>query len=140
MAVKVVTDSGLDIPLEIAKELDIAIVPVYIHFGGKAYKDGIDIGSDKLYEMLVDGPVYPTTTQPMPADFAETYSTLSKDADAIVSIHLPARVSGTCNAALQGIEIAKPKCKVHVVDSFSVSVGLGLIAMAAARVAKAGGI
>jgi DegV family protein with EDD domain len=48
-------------------------------------------------------------------------------------------VSGTYNAALQGIEIAKPKCEVHVVDSFSISMGLGLIAMAAARVAKAGG-
>ena len=56
-----------------------------------------------------------------------------------MSIHLPAKVSGTCNAALQGIEIAKPKCEVHVVDSFSISVGLGIIATAAARVAKAGG-
>jgi DegV family protein with EDD domain len=48
-------------------------------------------------------------------------------------------VSGTYNAALQGVEIAKPKCEVHVVDSFSISMGLGLIAMAAARVAKGGG-
>ena len=139
MAVKIVTDSGSDIPLEIAKELDIAVVPVYIYFGDKAYKDGVDIGPDELYKRLVEGPIYPTTTQPMPADFAETYGTLSEDADAIVSIHLPTRMSGTYNAALQGIEIAKPKCEVHVVDSFSVSVGLGIIAMAAARVAKAGG-
>jgi len=139
LAVKIVTDSGSDIPLEIAKELDIAVVPVYIYFGDKAYKDGVDIGPDELYKRLVEGPIYPTTTQPMPADFAETYGTLSEDADAIVSIHLPTRMSGTYNAALQGIEIAKPKCEVHVVDSFSVSVGLGIIAMAAARVAKAGG-
>jgi DegV family protein with EDD domain len=75
----------------------------------------------------------------MPADFAKTYGALSEGADAIVSIHLPTRVSGTYNAALQGIEIAKPKYEVHVVDSFLVSVGLGIIAMAAARVAKAGG-
>jgi DegV family protein with EDD domain len=87
----------------------------------------------------VEGPIYPTTTQPMPADFAKAYGDLSKDADAIVSIHLSAKVSGTYNAALQGIEIAKHKCEVHVVDSFSVSVGLGIIAMAAARVAKRGG-
>jgi DegV family protein with EDD domain len=137
--VKIVTDSGSDIPLEIAKELDITVVPVYIYFGDKAYKDGADIGPDELYKRLVEGPIYPTTTQPMPADFAKTYGTLSEDADAIVSIHLPTRMSGTYNAALQGIKIAKPKCEVHVVDSFLVSVGLGIIAMAAARVAKAGG-
>jgi DegV family protein with EDD domain len=139
LTVKIVTDSGSDIPLEIAKELDITVVPVYIYFGDKAYKDGADIGPDELYKRLVEGPIYPTTTQPMPADFAKTYGTLSEDADAIVSIHLPTRMSGTYNAALQGIKIAKPKCEVHVVDSFLVSVGLGIIAMAAARVAKAGG-
>jgi DegV family protein with EDD domain len=123
----------------VAKKLGITIVPVYIYFGEKAYKDGVDIGPDELYKRLVEGPIYPTTTQPMPADFAKVYSELSKDADAIVSIHLPTKVSGTYNAALQGIEAAKPKCEVHVLDSFSVSVGLGIVAIAAARKAKAGG-
>ena len=139
MAIKVVTDSGSDIPLEVAKKLGITVVPVYIYFGDKAYKDGVDIGPDELYKRLVEGPIYPTTTQPMPADFAKTYGELSKDADAIVSIHLPTKVSGTYNAALQGVEAAKPKCEVHVMDSYSVSVGLGIVTMAAARVAKAGG-
>jgi len=124
LGVKVVTDSGSDMPAEIVKELGITIVPVYIYFGDKAYKDGVDIGPDELYKRLVDGPIYPTTTQPMPSDFAKAYDELSKDADAIVSIHLPARLSGTYNAALQGVEIAKPKCEVHVVDSLCVSVGL----------------
>jgi DegV family protein with EDD domain len=138
LTVKIVTDSSSDIPLELAKKLDIAVVPVYIYFGDKAYKDGVDIGPDELYKRLVEGPVYPTTTQPIPADFAETYTALAKDADAIVSIHLPTKVSGTYNAALQGLEIAKPKCEVHVFDSLSVSVGLGLIVIAAARVANSG--
>jgi DegV family protein with EDD domain len=138
LTVKIVTDSGSDIPLELAKKLGITIVPVYIYFGDKAYKDGVDIGPDELYKKLVEGPIYPTTTQPMPADFSETYTALSKDADAIVSIHLPTKVSGTYNAALQGLEIAKPKCEVHVFDSLSVSVGLGLIVIAAARVVNSG--
>jgi DegV family protein with EDD domain len=139
LTVKIVTDSGSDIPLELAKKLGITIVPVYIYFGDKAYKDGVDIGPDELYKKLVAGPIYPTTTQPMPADFAEAYTALAKDTDAIVSIHLPTKVSGTYNAALQGLEIAKPKCEVHVFDSLSVSVGLGLIVLAAARVVKSGG-
>ena len=139
MKVKIVTDSGSDLSLELAKKLGITIVPVYIYFGDKAYKDGVDIGPDELYKRLVEGPIYPTTTQPMPADFAETYTALAKDADAIVSIHLPTKVSGTYNAALQGLEIAKPKCEVHVFDSLSVSVGLGLIVIAAAQAASRGG-
>jgi DegV family protein with EDD domain len=139
MTVKIVTDSGSDIPLGLANKLGITIVPVYIYFGDKAYKDGVDIGPDELYKKLVEGPIYPTTTQPMPADFAEVYKALSKDAEAIVSIHLPTKVSGTYNAALQGLEIAKPKCEVHVVDSMSVTVGLGLIVLAATHVANSGG-
>jgi DegV family protein with EDD domain len=139
LAIKIVTDSGSDLPLEVAKKLGITIVPVYIYFGEKAYKDGVDIGPDELYKRLVEGPIYPTTTQPMPADFAKVYGELSKDAEAIVSIHLPTKVSGTYNAALQGVAAAKPKCEVHVVDGFSVSVGLGIVATAAARKAKAGG-
>jgi DegV family protein with EDD domain len=139
LTVKIVTDSGSDIPPELAKKLGITIVPVYIYFGDKAYKDGVDIGPDELYKRLVEGPIYPTTTQPMPADFAEVYTALAKDAEAIVSIHIPSKVSGTYNAALQGLEIAKPKCELHVVDSLSVSVGLGLIVLAAARVANSGG-
>jgi len=139
LTVKIVTDSGSDISPEVAKELGITIVPVYIYFGDKVYKDGVDIGPDELYQRLEHDPIYPTTTQPMPADFARTYSYLSQDADAIVSIHLPTRVSGTYNAALQGFTIAKPKCDVHVVDGLSVSVGLGVVTTAAARVARAGG-
>jgi DegV family protein with EDD domain len=64
---------------------------------------------------------------------------VAKDAEAIVSIHLPSKISGTYNAALQGLEIAKPKCEVHVFDSLTVSVGLGLVVLAAARVARSGG-
>ena len=139
MAVKIVTDSGSDLPAEIAQALGITIVPVYIYFGDKAYRDWVDISPDELYQRLAEGPVHPTTTQPMPVDFANVYRELSKETDKIVSIHLSTKVSGTYNAALQGKEMAQTKCHIEVVDSFAVSMGLGLIAMAAARIAQAGG-
>jgi DegV family protein with EDD domain len=139
VAVKIVTDSGSDISVDVASELGITIVPLYIYFGEKAYKDGVDIGPDELYKRLVDDPVHPSTTQPMPADFASTYDSISEDCDGIVSIHLSSKVSGTYNAALQGIKIAKPRCEIHAVDSTSLSVGLGIIVTVAARVAKKGG-
>jgi DegV family protein with EDD domain len=139
MAVKIVTDSGSDLSTEIAKALGITIVPVYIYFGDKAYRDGVDISADELYQRVLKGPVHPTTTQPMPVDFANVYRELSGETDAIVSIHLSAKTSGTYNSALQGIEMAQTKCHIEVVDSLSLSMGLGLVAMAAARVAQAGG-
>ena len=139
MAVKIVTDSGSDLPVELVQALGITIVPVYIYFGDKAYRDWVDIGPDELYKRLSEGPVHPTTTQPMPIDFANVYRELSKETDEILSVHLPAKISGTYNSALQGKEMAETKCRIEVVDSLSVSMGLGLVAIAAARKAQAGG-
>lgn len=140
MTVKIVTDSGSDLPANIARALGITIVPVYIYFGNKVYRDGVDISPDELYKRLAEGGAdYPTTTQPIPIDLANVYRELSKEAEGIVSIHLPARLSGTYNSALQGKVLVKTNCEIEVIDSLSVSMGLGLIVMAAARVAQAGG-
>ena len=139
MTVKIVTDTGADIPTDLLKELNITAVPLYIYFGEKAYKDGVDIGADELYKRLVDGPIHPTTTQPIPADFTKAYQEISKETDEIVSIHLSSKVSGTYNSAIQGKELLKDKCHIEVIDSASLSMGLGLITLAAARIARAGG-
>ena len=112
MAVKIVTDSGSDLPADMVKALGIAVVPVYIYFGQTAYKDGIDMGPDELYKRLIEGPIHPTTTQPIPQDFANVYQELSKEYDEIVSIHLSAKVSGTVNSALQGREMAQRSRKL----------------------------
>ena len=138
MTVKVVTDSTADLPPQIAEELGITVVPVYLRFGEKVYRDGVDISQDEFYQKLVEGPIHPSTSQPTPADFTEVYRKLSQEADGIVSIHLSAKTSGTYNSALQGRELAETGRHIEVVDSLSVSMGLGLIAMAAARLAEAG--
>ena len=139
MAVKVVTDTGADIPASLLSELNITTVPLYIYFGNEVYKDGIDIGPDELYKRLIDGPIHPTTTQPMPSDFTDIYQEISKETDEIVSIHLSSKVSGTYNSAMQGKESLQDKCRIEVIDSTSLSMGLGLITLAAARVAQDGG-
>ncbi len=139
MTVKIVTDTGADIPTDLLKELNITAVPLYIYFGEKVYKDGVDIGPDELYKRLVDGPIHPTTTQPIPADFTNAYQEISKETDEIVSIHLSSKVSGTYNSAMQGKELLKDKCHIEVIDSTSLSMSLGLVTLAAARIARAGG-
>ena len=138
MVIKIVTDSTSDIPPELAEALGITVVPVYVRFGEEVYRDGVDLSHDDFYQKLVTSSVYPTTSQPTPQDFARAYSDCSKEVDGIISIHVSAKVSGTCNSALQGKKMVKEKCPIEVIDSRFTSVGLGLVVMAAARLARAG--
>jgi len=138
MTVKIVTDSTADLPAQLAEELGITVVPVYLRFGDKVYRDRVDMSEDEFYQKLVESPIHPTTSQPTPADFTEVYQKLSQEADGIVSIQVTSKLSGTYNSALQGREIAGVRCHIEVVDSLSTSMGLGLIAMAAARLAEVG--
>ena len=139
MVVKIVTDSTSDISPEIAKDLGITVVPVYVRFGDDVYRDGVDISKDTFYEKLLTSFVPPSTSQPTPQDFASVYSDYSKEADGIISIHVSSKVSGTYNSALQGKDMVKEKCQIEVFDSKVTSVGLALVIMAAARVARATG-
>ena len=138
MTVKIVTDSTADLPPQVAEELGITVVPVYIRFGAKVYRDGVDISHDELYQKLVTNSIHPATSQPPPGDFANAYRKLAKETDDILSIHVTSKLSGTYASALQGRELAATGSRIEVVDSLTVSMGLGLIAMAAARLAAAG--
>ena len=138
MPVKVVTDSTSDLSPQVAQELDITVVPVYVRFGEKVYRDGVDISHDEFYQRLAVSSVHPSTSQPPPSDFADVYRKLAKETDEIVSIQVTSKLSGTYDSALRGRELVPAGCHIEVMDSLSVSMGLGLIAMAAARLAKAG--
>ena len=138
MAVKVVTDSTCDIPAPLLRELGITVVPVYVMFGDKAYRDRVDISEDEFYDKLVHDSVHPTTSVPSPKDFADIYNELAKETDEIVSIHLTSKESGTCNSALLARDLVDKRCRVEVVDSQSISMSLGLLVIAAAKEARAG--
>ncbi len=138
MVIKVVTDSSSDIPPEIARELDITVVPLYIRFGDEVYRDGVDISPDQFYDRLARSRILPQTSTPSPGDFSEVYNQLATQTDSILSIHLSPRYSSAINAAMVAKDYAPEGCKVEVIDSKSVSMGCGLVAMAAAREAKAG--
>jgi DegV family protein with EDD domain len=138
MAVKIVTDSTSDIPPKLINELVISVVPVYVQIGNKFLRDGIDISHDEIYENIREGSIKTTTSQPNPQDFADVYQKLSQDSTDIISIHLISDLSGTYNSALQGKEMTKSSVNIEVVDSRSLSMGLGLITIAAAKMAKEG--
>lgn len=139
MAVKIVTDGSADLPAQLAEELGITVVPLYVRFGNEVYRDQIDISTNEFYQRLQHDPIHPSTTQPSPQDFVNAYQKLASEADGIVSIHISAKLSGTCNSALQGKELIKKECPIEVIDSQIVTMGLGMISIAAAKVANAGG-
>jgi DegV family protein with EDD domain len=138
MAVRIVTDSTADLPPQLVKELGITVVPVYVRFGEEVYLDGVDMSEDEFYQRLENTTVHPSTVQPGPQDFLEVYRKLSPKADGIVSIHVSAKLSGTCNSALMAKDMLEAGCRVEVVDSEMTTMGLGLIVIVAATMANAG--
>jgi len=131
MTVKIDTDSTADLPLQLASELGITVVPVYVHFGDDVYRDRVDISEDEFYQRLLHDPIHPSTEPPTPQDFADVYQKLSQEADGIISIHISGKLSATCNSALQGKKLVETECPIEVIDSQLVTMGLGLLATVA---------
>jgi DegV family protein with EDD domain len=133
--IAVMTDSTCDIPASLAQELGIHVVPLYLIFGEDHLRDGFDVDSDGFYKRLSEDPVHPSTSQPTPADFVKAIE--ATGAEELVCIHISNRLSGTIASANAARELVG--IPVHVVDSMSVSLGLGHQVTAAARARNAGG-
>jgi fatty acid kinase fatty acid binding subunit len=138
VSTRIVTDSTADLPPELISELGITVVPAYVGFGSKTYRDGVDISQDELYCRMVEDNIPATTSQPPPADFVEAYRKLLKDTDKLISIHVTSKLSGIYSSALAGKDMVGGHNRIAVVDSQSVSMGLGLLTLMAARMAKLG--
>ncbi len=133
MAIAVVTDSTADLGQEQAREKGITVVPLTVSFGTDSYQDGEDITADKFYELLTSSDVFPTTSQPSVGAFAEVYRLLSESHDAIISLHISAKVSGTYASAIQArSEIGDVGCQIEVIDTLQASMSLGLITLGVA--------
>ena len=135
--VAIVTDSISSLTQAMGQEYGIHVVPVYVGLDDRTYRDGIDLDAEQFYRLLRDSKQLPTTFQPTVTDFARLYADLSWRAEAIVSIHTSERVSATVNSA-QAACSELPGVPIHVIDSRTLSMGLGLVAIAAARAANAG--
>ena len=138
MTVRIVTDSTSSIDRSTAEDLGITVVPQSVHFGTRAFEDGVTIMPDEFYEMLTRSADLPTTSQASPGRFRDVYEDLGRDADGIVSIHISSKISGTWNSAQQGASESSSDCPIEVIDSRQASMGLGLIVLAAANAARRG--
>lgn len=135
--IAVVTDSSSSLPPTLAEKHGIHVMPVYVIFGKQTFQDGVDLTAEQFYRLLRESKELPTTAQPSVMDFVQAYTRLARQVDAIVSIHLSHEMSATLDSALAAAK-ELPQVPIHVIDSGSVSMGLGFIALAAARAAAEG--
>ena len=137
MTVRVVTDSGADIAPDLACELSITIIPNYVHFGTSTYRNGIDITASEFYPRLAQKRPLPTTSSVSPGAYAEVFNRIAAEANEIISLHLPTQLSAGFNSASVARDWVK-ECRIEVIDTGSASIGMGLVAIEAARLAQQG--
>jgi len=138
VGVRIVTDSTADLSPDLAASLNIAVVPLNVHFGEQVYRDGLDISADEFYSRLKTSSVFPRTSQPSAGAFAEAYERLTGWGFDVVSIHISAKLSGTCNSAFAARASLSSNRRIELVDSQYTSLAQGMIVLAAARAADSG--
>jgi DegV family protein with EDD domain len=137
MTLRVVTDSTAYLPEPVAEAAGLRVVPLTVSVSGRDGREGLEVSSADVAKALRERRVAVTTSRPAPTDFAAAYRELfAAGATGIVSVHLSARLSGTCESA----ELAAEEFggRVAVVDSGSAGMGVGFVALAASAAADAG--
>jgi DegV family protein with EDD domain len=137
--VRIVTDSACDLPQTLADELGIVIVPLSIRFGADEFIDRRDLTVAEFWQRSKASPVIPETAAPSPGSFEVAYRSLAAEgATSIVVVALSGELSATKQSAELAARSVGDALPVTVVDSRSVTIGQGMIAVAAARAANGG--
>jgi DegV family protein with EDD domain len=134
--VQVVTDSTAYFEPGVAERLGIHIVPLRVHLGDETFREGIDITPERFFRKQAESPVPPRTSPPPVEEFRAVYRELNKTTDEIFSIHVSSRLSRTCEVAAAAASDLMGRCEIAVVDSLTISLGLGILAKAAAEAAN----
>lgn len=138
--IALLTDSTCDLPKEIIDRYQIHVVPLSVHFGETYFLDRLTINPPQFYNMLEKTQVNPTSAQPASKDFQNKYEYLATHYDSILAIHLTQGMSGTFSSSTKGSQdvINRTGKKINVVNSKSLTGGLGLVVLRAARAIENG--
>ena len=139
--VRVVTDGTSSLTPEMGQEYGVHVVPLYVMFGEQSYVDGVDLSSEEFYRLLRESPHHPTTSQPTAEDFVKAYTAVWEampegEGNAIVSVHASLKLSATVNSARAAAK-RLPEMDIRILDSQSITMGLGLMAIASPKGASA---
>jgi DAK2 domain fusion protein YloV len=135
--VAVVTDSSADLADSVLDRHHITVVPLQVVFGNEAFRDRIDLKPEEFYRRLGAAKDLPTTSQPAPADFVRVLRDARAEADEVVGVLLSSTLSGTLSSAQAAVRAAGIS-SVHLVDSRSASLGVGMLALRGAELAESG--
>ena len=135
--IKIVTDSTAYLPEETVRQHDISVVPLYVHFGTEAFREGVELSNEEFYRRLKAAPELPTTSQPSAGEFYEVFAPLVDAGHEVITLTISSKLSGTWNSAMAAKEML-PDAPISVVDTLSTSVGLHLMVDAAVEAAAAG--
>jgi DegV family protein with EDD domain len=135
--IKIVTDSTAYLPEATVRQHDIRIVPLYVHFGEKAFREGVQLSNKEFYTRLKEAPELPTTSQPSAGEFHQVFKELLEAGHEIVTLTISSKLSGTWNSAMAAKEML-PGAPITVIDSLSTSVGLHLMVETVIEAASAG--
>jgi DegV family protein with EDD domain len=135
--IKIVTDSTAYLPESIIREHDIRVVPLYVHFGEEAFKEGVELSHEEFYARLKEAPELPTTSQPSAGEFHQVFKELVDAGHEIVTLTISSKLSGTWNSAMAATEML-PDAGVSIIDTLSTAVGLHLMLDAATGAIAAG--
>ena len=135
--VVVVTDSSANVPAHLAQQLDIRVVPILLALNGRTFRDGLDVTAQQVYQWLRTSKYVPTTSAPSVGDFLRVYAAAAQEASDIVSIHLSPKLSATYKVAEAASQLVD-NARIRVIDSHTVAMGQGFVAVVAARAAAQG--
>lgn len=135
--VAIVTDSAANLSRQVAEKWDVEIIPLWIQMDDESLRDGVDIQPLEFFRRLTEKTYRLRTSQPPLGEFLQVYQRLKEKAQAIVSIHVTSRYSGTFQAARAAAAELAP-FPIEVIDSGTIAMAQGFVVLAAARAAAAG--
>jgi DegV family protein with EDD domain len=135
--VAIVSDSSADLADALLDRHRISLVPLQVVFGDRTFRDRVELRPEEFYRRLRAATDLPTTSQPTPADFVRIFRDARAEADEVVGVLLGSRLSGTFASAQMALRAAG-LTGVHLVDSRSASLGVGMFALRAAELAESG--
>jgi DegV family protein with EDD domain len=135
--ITIVTDSSAYIPKSAQKGLDISVIPLWLIWDNDRFQDGVDIDPQTFYDRLKKSATIPTSSQPSAKEFEIFFRQVAKECDAIVSVLVSSKISGTVDCAQTALSEIQD-FPIRIVDALSSSMGLGFVVLAAARAAAAG--
>lgn len=135
--IKIITDSTVDLPKELLEKMDVEVLPVLINFGEESYLDGIEITLDEVFKKIENGDTFPTTAQIVPNRFVEAFEKYLNQGYKVLAVLMSSGMSGTYQSACLAKQMLETE-DVQVVDSQTITSGLGLLVIEAARLRDEG--